>query len=237
MTGGPSTPASQPPWEVDEAWSVFTATLEESGLRHAFKLGSQPRPGPSSGRAAFGDHVTALLQGWLSSSAIDESQPESFRVVVATAPGQPPRLAFFARPMPEGCLRVPQGELVQRVLREVFDVEAGHPVAVARYHVDLLEGEADGVGSRLSGVAVIDTEDTRRIVEAFLQHVLRRRREDFPIEQGHTLQISYLSDETVGITFPQRRVPVAPEILDRLPNLWDATVADLRARLASETSS
>ncbi len=92
----------------------------------------------------------------------------------------------------------------------------------------------DGQRFQLSGPAVSNPEGVNKVVHAFLQYLMRRVREDFPIEHGHRLRISYLSNEEVGIAFPQRRVPVELETLNRLPNLWDAAVADLHARLAHD---
>ncbi len=123
---------SQPSWEayeedLDEEWNMFTATLHEKGIRSAFKLASAAQPGSSNAQEVFSGHVAALLRRWLSGSAIEETEPEAFKVLVATARGRPHKLVFFARPMPGDCQRVPQVQLVQRVLREVFDVHASPP--------------------------------------------------------------------------------------------------------------
>jgi hypothetical protein len=233
----PKTPP-RPSWEayqedLNEEWNVFTATLHDEGLQSAFKLAtSTVQLDRSNAQEAFHKHVAALLQRWLSHSMIEETHPEAFKVLVATAPRRPPKLIFVARPMPEDCQRVAEVQLVQRVLREVFNIQATLPLPVATYVVDLLEDEAAGQRFQLSGPAVSSSEGAKKVVHAFLKYLMRRTQEDFPIEHGHRLRLLYLSNEEVGIAFPQRRLPVEQETLDRLPSLWNAAVADLRARLA-----
>jgi hypothetical protein len=61
--------------------------------------------------------------------------------------------------------------------------------------------------------------------------MLRRTSADFPIEVGHRLRISFLSNGRVRVGFPHRREPIGPEVLDAFPDLWSTAVEDLRRRV------
>jgi hypothetical protein len=136
--------ADRPLWKGSadalEGWNVFWATLRQGSLHSTLEVADAPGSDPVEAERVFRGRVVSLLRDWLEHNP-PEADSESFRVLVATAPGKPKssRIGFFARPTPEGCELIPQVELVQRVLREVFG-ERGLPAPTeeAVYVVDLV---------------------------------------------------------------------------------------------------
>jgi hypothetical protein len=230
MVEGSSIPAWQGYLESIDGWNIFRATLREDGIiRNSVQLaGSGWEEGAER---AFLDQVASALQNWLGRSAIYSSSHEAFAVVVATAPGKFPKVAFLGNPMPDGCRRISDVQLVQRVLYEILGIEnAAQAAAEAVYVVDLLE-ESSSQQFRLHGPAVERAEDRRGVLEAFVQALMARGSDDFPLEVGHTLRMTYLSDNRVGVSFPERPDPVDRATYGGLPGLRDAALEDLRRRL------
>ena len=237
--------ADRPTWkgnaEALDGWNVFWATLKQGSLHSTLEVGDAPGSDPVEAERVFRGRVVSLLQDWLEWNP-REAESEAFRVLVATAPGKPNscRIGFNARPTPEGCQRIPQVELVQRVLREVFGVGGlPAPTEEAVYVVDLLLPEsADRY--QLFGPATSSEEDWTRVLRGILEALLRRTSADFPVEVGHRLRVRSLSNGKVSVSFPfppfppfpPRSEPVGPEVLDALPDLWSAAVQDLRNRLS-----
>jgi hypothetical protein len=234
--------ADRPTWEGNaqafEGWNVFWATLKEGGLHSTLEVGDPRGSDPLEVERVFRGQVVSMLQDWLEGHP-PEAESEAFRVYVATAPwkSKPRRIGFNVRPTPEGCQRIPQVELVQRVLREVFgERDRPAPTEEAVYVVDLLQPESAG-RYQLSGPATSRQEDRTRVLRGILEALLRRTSADFPIEVGHRLGVRSLSNGKVIVSFPfpsfpPRREPIGPEMLEGLPDLWSAAVQDLRSRLS-----
>jgi hypothetical protein len=230
--------ADRPTWngnaEAFEGWNVFWATLRDGSLHSTLQIGDPSVSDPLEAERVFRGRVVSLLRDWLEWHSQDP-ESEAFRVFVATAPwkSNSRRIGFNVRPTPEGCERIPQVELVQRVLREVFGVSGlSSPTEEAVYIVDLLLPESAG-RYQLSGPATSRQEDRTRVLRGILEAVLRRTSADFPIEVGHRLQVRYLSNGKVSVNSPQRREPIGSEMLDALPDLWSTAVEDLRNRLSA----
>jgi hypothetical protein len=234
--------ADRPTWKGDaealDGWNVFWATLREGSIHSTLQVADAPGSDPEEAERVFRGRVVAILTDWLERNPQDPEY-EAFRVHVATAPWKPNsrRLGFNVRPTPEGCQRIPQVELVQRVLREVFGVSGlAAPIEEAVYVVDLLLPESAG-RYQLFGAATSSEEDPTRVLRGILEALLRRTSADFPVEVGQRLEVRSLSNGKVIVgfpfpPFPPRREPVAPEVLDALPDLWSAAVQDLRNRLS-----
>ncbi len=236
--------ADRPLWrgsaEALEGWNVFWATLRQGSLHSTLEVGDAPGSDPVEVERVFRERVVSLLRGWLDRTP-PEAESEAYRVLVATAPGKPNsrRIGFNVRPTPEGCELIPQVELVQRVLREVFgERDLPAPTEEAVYIVDLLQPESAG-RYQLPGPATSSQEDRTRVLRGILEALLRRTSADFPVEVGHGLRVRSLSNGKVIVSFPfpqfaPRREPIGPEILDGLPDLWSTAVQDLRNRLSAE---
>ncbi len=234
--------ADRPLWrgsaEALEGWNVFWATLRQGSLHSTLEVADAPGSDPVEAERVFRGRVVSLLRGWLDRTP-PEAEYEAYRVMVATAPGKPNsrRIGFNVRPTPEGCQRIPQVELVQRVLREVFgERDLPAPTEEAVYVVDLLQSESAG-RYQLFGPATSRQEDRTRVLREILEAVLRRTSADFPVEVGHGLRVCSLSNGKVIVSFPfpsfpPRREPIGPEMLDGLPDLWSTAVQDLRNRLS-----
>jgi hypothetical protein len=234
--------ADRPLWRGDpealEGWNVFWATLKQGSIHSTLEVGDHPGSDPLEAERVFRGRVVSILQDWLESNP-QEAESEAFRVLVATAPWKPNsrRIGFNVRPTPEGCERIPQVELVRRVLREVFgERDLPSPTKEAVYVVDLLQPESAG-RYQLSGPATSREEDRTRVLRAVLEALLRRTSADFPVEVGQRLRVRCLSNGKVLVSFPfppfpPRREPIGPEVLDGLPDLWSAAVQDLRSRLS-----
>lgn len=230
--------ADEPRWggggESLEGWNVFTATLREEGIQTTFRLGATAGPDPQEGERKFRGQVIAILRKCLERTPQGETQPEGYRIMVATTPWKSnrSRIGLSARPMPEGCERVPEAELVQRVLQEVFGVrDVSPPTEEAVYVVDLMQPESAG-RYQLFGPATSRREDRTKVLRALLEAVLQRTSADFPIRVGHTLRAHYLSNGKVIVSFSHRREQIGSEILEALPDLWSTAVQDLRSRLS-----
>ena len=230
--------ADRPLWkgsaEALDGWNVFWATLKQGSLHSTLQVGDSPGSDPVEVERVFRGRVVSLLRDWLKRNPPGDPESEAFRVLVATAPwkSNSSRIGFNVRPTPEGCERIPSVELVQRVLRKVFGVgDLPSPTEEAVYVVDLLQPESAG-RYQLFGPATSREEDRIRVLRAFLEAVLRRTSADFPIEVGHRLRVSSLSNGKVIVDFSQRREQIGSEILDALPELWSAAVQDLRTRLS-----
>jgi hypothetical protein len=229
MVEGSSMPAWQGYLDDLAGWNVFRATLRQDGIHTTVQLIGSDQG--EDAQRAFLEQVTSALQDWLSRSAIYSSSHSVFEVVVAAAPARPRKVAFLASPMRDGCIRIHDVQLVQRVLHELLGVEDTAQIAAkAIYVVDLLE-EASGQRFRLHGPAVERVEGRRDVLEAFLQALTARSPDDFPPETGHALRMTYLSDGRVGIAFPERRAPLERGILQGLPGLREVALEDLRRRL------
>ena len=229
--------ADRPTWEGNaeafEGWNVFWATLREGSLHSTLQVGDPRGSDPLEAERVFRGRVVSRLRDWLEGHPQDP-ESEAFRVFVATAPwkSKSSRIGFNARPTPEGCERIPQVELVQRVLREVFGVSGlPSPTEDAVYVVDLLLPESAG-RYQLFGPATSRQEDRTRAIHGILEAVLRRTSADFPIEVGHRLRVNYLSNGKAIVNFSHRREPIGPEVLDPLPDLWSTAVQDLRNKLS-----
>jgi hypothetical protein len=234
--------ADRPIWrgsaEALDGWNVFWATLRQGRLHSTREVGDAPGSDPVEVERVFRGRVVSLLRGWLEGNP-PEAESEAYRVFVATAPGKPNsrRIGFNVRPTPEGCERIPQVELVQRVLREVFgERDLPAPTEEAVYVVDLLQPESAG-RYQLSGPATSTEEDRTRVLRAVLEALLRRTSADFPIEVGHRLRVRSLSNGKVIVSFPfppfpPWREPIGPEMLETLPDMWTVAVQDLRNRLS-----
>ncbi len=230
--------ADRPLWKGDaealEGWNVFSATLSEGSLHSTFQVGDSPGSDPLKVERAFHRQVVTILRMELERNPQGETDPEVFRVLVAAAPWKPNerRIRYSARPMPEGCERIPSVELVRQVLQEVFGVrDLPSPTEEAVYVIDLLQPESAG-RYQLFGPATSRQEDRTRVLRGILEAVLRRTSADFPIEVGHRLRFRSLSNGKVIVNFSQRREPIGPEILQALPDLWSTAVQDLRSRLS-----
>jgi hypothetical protein len=225
----------RPIWNGDpkalDGWNVFWATLRDGSIHSTLELGDSPGSDPAEAERAeraFRERVADRLTNWLQRNP-QEAHCEAFRVLVATAPSKPNqiRIGLNARPTPEGCELVPSVELVQRVLREVFGVSdpSSPPTQAAVYVVDLLQ-PAPADRYQLFGPATSSHDDRIRALREILDAVMRRTSADFPIEVGHRLQASFLSNGKVLVGFPHRREPISTEVLDALPDLWSTAVED-----------
>jgi hypothetical protein len=219
--------------EALEGWNVFWATLREGSLHSTLEVGDAPGSDPLEVERVFRGRVVSLLQNWLERNP-QEAESEAFRVLVATAPWKPNsrRIGFYARPTPEGCELIPQVELVQRVLREVFGIGGlPAPTEEAVYVVDLLQPPSAG-RYQLFGPATSREDDRTRVLRGILEALLRRTSADFPIEVGHRLRVRSLSNGKVIVSFPPPGEQVGSEVLEALPDLWSTAVQDLRNRLS-----
>jgi hypothetical protein len=213
-------------------WNVLRAGLRNEGVYSSIQLAGSDHGSASAERAVL-EQAAAVLQRWLGRSAIHVSSHDVFEVVVAMAPGRPHRVAFVATPLPAGCVRVPEVQLVKRVLQELLGVDdADQTAAEAIYSVDLLERAGDE-RFRLLGPAVESAEGRRNVLEAFLRALMARSPDDFRPELGHRLQLTYLSDNRVGVAFPGRTAALDRNLVEGLPELREVALADLRRRLTA----